>query len=130
MKRILILENDIRLAIEWVAAFELNHYQVSLCDTVEQALAFLEDTRFDLVVTDLFLDEKEGGLHLLRQISFMTGNAPPVIAVTGARLPNAKSKDSNIFLKSAELLGAKAHIQKPFPAGELLFVAEEIFSKR
>jgi len=62
MKRILIMENDIRLAIEWVSAFELNQYQVALCDNVEDAIEFLETETFDLVITDLFMDEKEGGL--------------------------------------------------------------------
>lgn len=127
MKRVLIMEDKISLAMEWAAAFELNHCEVTLCTNVEDATGFLEDGSFDLLITDLFVDGDQGGLHLLRKLSLTSGEKMPTIAVTGASIPKSNNKDKNVFLESASLLGASAYIQKPFPAAELVVMAHALW---
>ena len=127
MKRVLIMEDNLALGLEWVSAFELNQCDVTLCDNVRDAIDFLEAAPFDLLVTDLFVNEEQGGLHLLRKLATLESKPPPIIAVTGAVIPNRNESDRNIFLETARLLGATTYIQKPFPAGELVLMAHELW---
>ena len=127
MKRVLIMEDNLALGLEWVSAFELNQCDATLCDNVRDAIDFLEASSFDLLVTDLFVNEEQGGLHLLRQLVTLESKPPPIIAVTGAVIPNRNESDRNIFLETARLLGATTYIQKPFPAGELVLMAHELW---
>ncbi len=128
MKRILIMEDNTALALEWKAAFELNGASVTLCHSGNEGLAYLENYRFDLVITDMFVKEGGGGLHILLRLFKMGGTAPPAIAVTGAGGSKSTMKDRNLFLEQARRLGASAHILKPFPAAELVMLARELWS--
>ncbi len=130
VKHVLILEDNLALALEWVSTFELNQCEVTLCDNVRDALDFLESETYDLLITDLFLNEQQGGLYLLREIAKLEISAPPIIAVTGAVIPNQSETDRNIFLESARLLGATTYIQKPFPAGELVVMAHDLWETK
>ena len=128
-KTVLIMEDNLALGLDWVSAFELNHCDVTLCDNVRDAIDFLEKDNFDLLITDLFVNEEEGGLHLLRQLASLETKTPPIIAVTGAVIPNSSQTDKNLFLETARLLGATSSIQKPFPAGELVLMAHDLWEK-
>ena len=130
MKRVLIMEDNLALGLEWVSAFELNQCEATLCDNVSDAFDFLEAGNFDLLVTDLFVNEEQGGLHLLRRVATLEGKSPPIIAVTGAVIPNRNEMDRNLFLESARILGATNYIQKPFPSGELVLMAHEIWDAK
>ena len=129
MKRVLIMEDNLALGLEWVSAFELNQCEVTLCDNVRDVIDFLEVEIYDLLITDLFVNEEEGGLHLLRKLATLEGKIPPIIAVTGAVIPNSNETDKNLFLETARILGATSYIQKPFPAGELVLMAHDIWDK-
>lgn len=129
MKRVLIMEDNLALALEWVSAFELNQCKATLCDNIRDALEFIEAETYDILITDLFVNEEQGGLHLLRQLTERKRSLPPIIAVTGAVVPNSKDSDRNLFLETARLLGATTYIQKPFPAGELVLMAHDLWDK-
>lgn len=130
MKHVLIMEDNLTLGLEWVSAFELNQSDVTLCDNVKDAIGFLKADTYDLLITDLFVNEEEGGLHLLRKLSVLEMKPPPIIAVTGAVIPNSRETDNNIFLETARLLGATSYIQKPFPAGELVLMAHDLWDRQ
>jgi len=51
MKRILIMEDDTALALQWSDAFGLNGFHVSLASSGDEAVEFLEQDRFAVVVT-------------------------------------------------------------------------------
>jgi len=55
MKHILIMEDDIALALDWKNAFELNGYDVTLSSDGGEAEALLKKNEYDLVITDLFV---------------------------------------------------------------------------
>lgn len=129
MKRVLIMEDNIGLAMEWASAFELNNCNVTLCSNVLDAVGFLENEVFDLVITDLFVGGEQGGLHLLRKLDLTKNVGVPTIAVTGAKIPQSKSRDKNVFLESARILGASEYIQKPFPAAELVLMAHKLWDQ-
>ncbi len=127
MKQVIIMEDNIGLAMEWAAAFELNDCIATLTIDVEETVEYLQSGDYDLLITDLFINRPEGGLHLLRRLSTEKYSIP-TIAVTGARVPNSQESDKNIFLESAKLLGAVKSIQKPFPAGELVLMAQSLWA--
>lgn len=132
MKRILIVEDNTPLALEWKAAFELNDAVVTICHNGDEALMYLESHKFDLVITDIFVNEGRGGLHVLLKLFQMGPSAPPAIAVTGARGPLRESLSSsqahNVFLEQASRLGSSVNILKPFPAAELVRLARELWA--
>lgn len=127
MKRILIVEDNTPLAMEWKAAFELNGAVVTICHNGDEGLMYLESHKFDLVITDMFVSEGSGGLHILLRLFKMGHSAPPAIAVTGARGSLSSSQERNVFLEQASRLGASANILKPFPAAELVRLARELW---
>lgn len=126
--RILIMEDDLRLALEWRDVFQLNHYEVTLTHNGDEAIKMLETVHFDLVVTDLFVAKGRGGLSVVGKLIKMGRSAPPVIAVTGMLREN-EAGDTNSFLRQARLLGASASIEKPFAAAELIILAEKLIEQ-
>ena len=131
MKHILIMEDDIALALDWKNAFELNGYDVTLSSDGGEAEALLKKNEYDLVITDLFVKEGIGGLHVSLKLYQMGRKAPPAIAVTGvATSRDNQGPDQNIFLEQARKLGSVGEIQKPFPAGELVVMAQSVFEAK
>jgi CheY-like chemotaxis protein len=128
MKNILIMEDNLSLAMDWRDAFELNGHQVTLCHTGDEAIVNLEEFEFDLVVTDMFVPKGKGGLHVIGKLATMGADAPVTIAVTGARGQSEYPLEStNIFLNQAKRLGSSVCIEKPFPAAELLMLARKLW---
>jgi CheY-like chemotaxis protein len=75
-----------------------------------QALALLRDRRFDVVITDLVMPDREG-IETIGEIR-RSYPAVKIIAVSGAF--------GGQFLKTASLLGAHATLSKPVPAAVLI----------
>jgi len=130
MKHVLIMEDNALLAQEWADAFELNGHKVTLTYNGDDALAHLETTKFDLVVTDLFVPNKKGGLHIVGKVLTMRRGAPPIIAVTGARRHKDETDELSFFLRQVKSLGVSATLEKPFAAAELLLKADEFWRDR
>lgn len=126
MKRILIMEDNVSLAMEWRDVFALNNYDVTLTQDGDEAAEYLDAESFDLVVTDLFVKGARGGLHVIVKLRRMGAKAPPVIAVTGATGSAVRETETNLFLEQAKSLGASSAIQKPFGAVELVILAQSL----
>jgi CheY-like chemotaxis protein len=124
------MEDNLALGLEWLSAFKLDQCEVTLCDNVRDTLNFFETNNYDLLVTDLFVNGEKGGLYLLRQLANLNSNTPPIIAVTGAVIPKGNVSYRNIFLETANRLGATSYIQKPFPAAELVLMAHELWEAK
>lgn len=118
------------LALDWKVAFETNGYRTTLCFDGTTACEHLENTMFDLVITDMFVNEGRGGLHVIGTLISLKHKAPPVVAVTGKkRFSRYAADSSNYFLDQAHRLGATASIEKPFTALELVQVAETLLQQ-
>ena len=129
MKHILIMEDNALLAHEWKDVFELNGHTVTLTHNGEDAVTQLDETKFDLVITDLFVPGQKGGLHVVGKILRMRRGAPPIIAITGQKRTRDKEEDTNYFLRQVEQLGVSQTLEKPFPAAELLLIADKFWSR-
>jgi len=130
MKHVLIMDDNVLLAEDWRSTFELNGHKVTLTHNGDEAVACLQTTEFDLVITDLFVPNAKGGLHVLGRLLAMRKRTPPVIAVTGTRRYTDVGDEKNFFLQQTESLGVSATIEKPFASAELLLMAEELWDEQ
>ncbi|MBN1849097.1 MAG: response regulator [Deltaproteobacteria bacterium] len=116
-KRILLVEDDKTIRILLASALEYDGYQVDAAENGVQAVYYLEDASYDLIITDYMMPEMDG-LELTRKIKdkypFM-----PVIAITGT--------DAAYDILKAE---ATVCIKKPFDLYALKEQIEEIFKGR
>ena len=126
MPRILIMEDNLQLALEWREAFELSGHEVLLTHSGEEAIQVLRDGGVDLVVSDLFVARGKGGLSVIGALRTMGKEAPPVIAVTGASSTVGDTESENRFLAQARRLGASDSIKKPFLPAELVVMADAL----
>lgn len=92
--------------------------------TYSGAIDALEYKEFDLIITDLLLDEKHTGLELLHYIRHHTRTTIsdlPVIALTGFNDPSRRLL--------AFHLGADDFVSKPFSEEELLVRIDRVLSR-
>ena len=125
-KRILIMEDNHDLAVEWQQTFELNNCDVVLTSNGSEAADYLKAEQFDLVITDLFVKGGKGGLYVLSQLVKLGAKAPPAITITGMHAHMNYEKD-NLFLAQAKQLGSSVQISKPIPALELIMIAHSLW---
>ncbi len=108
--RILVVEDDRRMADSLVAALTGKGYQVSLARTGEEAFFLIHSTQPDLVLLDLTLPER-GGLEILAQIR---GEQLPTRVLV---LTSHNSVDDRVTGLNS---GADDYLGKPFSLPELL----------
>ena len=108
--RILVVEDERKLARVLASAFEAEHYEVVIAPTGEDGFFRANAERFDLVVLDLMLPGRSGLeiLHTLRQREVQT----PVLILTA----RDGVEDRVLGLD----LGADDYLVKPFALPELL----------
>ncbi len=116
------------LALNWKEAFELNQCEVVICHNGVDAEIFLQNETFDLVITDLFVPNNKGGLHVLMTLLNMGRQAPPAIAVTGLLTSAYDSEDLSLFESRASRLGAALRFEKTIQAAELVVAAQNLWS--
>lgn len=109
MTRILMIEDDHRLATMVRSYLASSGFEVSVADDAARGLRFLEKQPFDLVLLDLMLPDADG-LQVCRQIR--TSLAVPIIMVTA----KGDTTDRVVGLE----LGADDYVAKPFEPRELL----------
>jgi CheY-like chemotaxis protein len=113
MAKILVVDDEPeirRLLRTWL---EEERYEVFEAKDGVQAIELCEQVQPDLVITDIYMPNKEG-LGLIRKLR--SGNSgAKVIAMTGG-----SSIDSSDPLLVAEMLGAQLLVRKPFTNNEML----------
>ena len=109
MQRILMIEDDYRLA-QMVRAYLFDAgFQVTVADTASSGLLHLGKTSFDLVLLDLMLPDADG-LQTCRTIR--DRHPTPVLMLTA----KGETADRIVGLE----MGADDYLSKPFEARELL----------
>ena len=112
MPRILLIDDDVRLA-SMVADYLSNHqFDVCHAETGRQAKIQLQKQNFDLILRDLMLPDTDG-INLFRELQSQPSlRAIPVIMLTARGDPT----DKVIGLE----IGAEDYVAKPFEPRELL----------
>lgn len=108
--RILVVEDDRRMADNLVSGLADYGYEVTLARTGEEAFFLVHSTHPDLVLLDLTLPQR-GGLEILAQIR--TQQHPPRVLI----LTSHNSIDDRVTGLNA---GADDYLGKPFSFPELL----------
>ena len=116
MKKILIVDDEegVRFSIGNILAYE--GYSLDFAESYEEAVALLEQTRYELVLTDIILGGKSG-IDVLRTIKELDPPCP-VILLTGA--PSIETASE------AVRLGAYDYLQKPVTKSALIRIVEKV----
>ncbi|HUU18154.1 MAG TPA: response regulator transcription factor [Sedimentisphaerales bacterium] len=109
MTRILLVEDDLSLAMGLEDDLKLEGYQVQVARDGEAASRLALDEPFDLIVLDVMLPRKDG-FEVCRELR-RSGLRMPIIMLT------AKTQDSDKVLGLE--LGADDYVTKPFNPREL-----------
>lgn len=119
-RRILIIDDEepVREAVQYI--LESEDYAVTTCREGAAGIREVEKSDFDLIISDIVMPDMDG-IGFLREIRTI-GKAPPVIVMSGNKLGRQ-------FLKSANYLGAKMSLTKPFSKTELLEAVEKLLSE-
>jgi two-component system, OmpR family, copper resistance phosphate regulon response regulator CusR len=108
--RILVIEDEKKIARALETGLEAQSYSVSLASTGEEGFYLLNSQEFDLVILDLMLPGRDG-LEILRTIR-KTGRHVPVLILTA----RDTVEDRVLGLEA----GADDYLIKPFAFPELL----------
>ena len=125
MTTILIIDDDEDVRETLCTALQLEDYTILEAPHGDYGLRLLEKQMVDLVVTDIFMPEKEG----LETIVEIKGRWPnlKVIAISGGPGTFGRSGAENRdFLPAAKDMGADRVLNKPFLPSELIAVVEEL----
>ena len=112
MTRILVADDDRDLLAALRAALEVEGYEVEAVPNGERAMQAHEKRPADVLITDLFMPERDGFETLMY---FRAQNpAVRIVVISGWRAQRAD------HLAVALQAGADAILRKPFTPGELL----------
>jgi len=108
VKKILVIDDDIQGNQMVCRILKNAGYEVNAAFDGSEGLKMIMKERPDLVITDLFMPEKEG-LETIMELR-QTDKKVRIMAITGGA-PNMNMAD---LLDTAEMLGADALMAKPF----------------
>jgi CheY-like chemotaxis protein len=118
-KKILLIDDDEEIRLTLRLVLERAGYKVTVAPDGKEGLRRYHDEKADLVITDLFMPEKEG-LETIMEIR-RDNPATPIIAISGGwRI------GSDEVLRIAERLGAIRTLSKPFGMEDLTGAVEEL----
>ena len=109
MGKILFVDDDqtMRNAIK----VTLKDFDLKIAENKKEAIKLLESEEFDLLLTDLFMPEKEDGLNLVEEAREMDDNIYIVVVTGFGTIESAVE---------AVKLGADDYIMKPFDMDDFL----------
>lgn len=111
--RIFLLIDDDRFFAKLTATM-LAPCEVMIAKNGAEGLAFMKARRFDLLITDLLMPEKDG-IETILEIRRADARLP-ILAISGGGRYGARSD----LLGMARKLGANGALEKPFSKEELL----------
>lgn len=122
MARILIIDDEEMFRQMLRQMLEIAGYEVAEATDGEQGLALFRDKPADLVITDIFMPEKEG-IATIHELKKDFPNLK-LIAVTGGGYKRRGFE----YLQFAESIGADRALHKPFERKEILGTIEELLA--
>ncbi|MEL6940778.1 MAG: response regulator [Cyanobacteria bacterium J06598_1] len=122
MAKVLILEDNLELALYWQRLLEAQNHGVQCCDTVAAALTLTEKMQPDLVIVDMLIKSgdtplPQGGLTLVGKLKLLGTSCPPLLGVSGMKRSNYLKSTA---LEVAEKMGLDLALYKPISEEQLL----------
>lgn len=123
MPRILLIDDDDAVRLVLRTSLELMGHSVAVASNGREGLEVAMAEKFDLVITDLIMPEKEG----IETIQDLHRRQPSlkIIAMSGGGRGNAAD-----YLPLAGLLGANRTLAKPFSHEELEQAVGEVLGSK
>lgn len=122
MSAILVIDDDAAVREVVREMLRLEGYDVTIAENGRQAIELLGERRFDLVITDLIMPEKEG-IETIAEIR-RTNKDMPILAISGGGRIGPGD-----YLETARYLGADATLAKPFARQELLRTVDSLLNR-
>lgn len=121
MAKILVIDDDDTIRTLLCRMLERSGHQVLAAADGAQATDLFRQNPLDLIITDLFMPDREG----LEIIQELRKNHPQVkiIAISGGGSIGGTS-----FLDIARLIGASRTLEKPFGSQALLSTVDEVLA--
>jgi CheY-like chemotaxis protein len=94
-------------------------YSVLVAENGDDAMKILGRQAVDLVLTDLYMPEREG----IETIQAIRRTLP------GTRIVAMAGSGGHVLLRMARMLGADASLRKPIPPTELISVVHQLLSR-
>lgn len=117
-RNILVVDDEIDFGKILAATLIKLGHTVTTASGGREASAEIARQKFDLVITDLVMPEKEG-IELIQELAAISPGTR-IIAMSGGGVNASKS-----YLKIAMHMGAKAVLSKPFSTSELVSALNE-----
>jgi len=120
--RILVIDDDANILGVLAEMLTTAGYEVTEVSSGKEGLKLYRETPFDLVITDLFMPEKDG----LEVIIELRRDLPEAKIIT----ISAGSAYGHSSLETSRLLGAARTLRKPFMEDQLLEVVREVLESK
>jgi DNA-binding NtrC family response regulator len=115
---ILVVDDELDFCKILAATLVKLGHRVSTASGGREASIEIAKQKFDLVITDLVMPEKEG-IELIQELAAVSPSTR-VIAMSGGGVKASKS-----YLQLARHMGARAVLSKPFSTSELCSAIDE-----
>ena len=119
MPKVLVIDDDPAVRFTITRILETGGYESVEAVSGRDGIDALIRSRFDLVITDLFMPDQDG-IEAIRRIRELDV-AIPIIAISGV---GGKGRFSP--LENAQMMGANLAIEKPFTVETLLSAVKEL----
>ena len=121
MSHILVIDDDINLRLILQEVLRDEGYEVSVAGDGEQGIALQRKRPASLLITDIFMPNKEG-IETIRDFREEFPNVPIIAISGGGRL----KRQGDLF--TAKELGAAVILRKPFEMIDLLRAVAEVLN--
>jgi DNA-binding response OmpR family regulator len=123
-RHILLIDDDESLRKALSRILQRNGYQVTTAVNGRQGIDMFAMDRFDLVITDMFMPDRDG-LDVVLQLT-EHNPAVKIITMSGG---SQSMGENQFYLDASRDLGAMRSMKKPFSNDELLFAVEALLER-
>ena len=123
MANILVIDDDATIQLVFSQFLTSLGHEIMQAENGKKGMSMIQETRPDLVITDIMMPEMDG-LEILMQLR-STHDSVPVIAISGGM----RSLPVN-FLQQAKLFGARYVFEKPVPLDVLRNAVTELLDEK
>jgi len=123
MANILVIDDDATIQLVFSQFLTSLGHGIMQAENGKKGMSMIQETRPDLVITDIMMPEMDG-LEILMQLR-STHDSVPVIAISGGM----RSLPVN-FLQQAKLFGARYVFEKPVPLDVLRNAVTELLDEK